>query len=175
MEIKRVYSHYKIFGGFGLLLVLTGAVGFGLFKLLTSSKISIDKVDLLHDQNAFLTYSFVFALFVLFLVLFTTQNRFIIADREKIVLVNPLIPFLRKTYEWADFDYYVTVDEYSQYSTHEAVWLVKNGRLKVRFSSFYYSNYEDLLNQVGTTSISGKYFGPFDQLFILLGLKKIAD
>ena len=111
----------------------------------------------------------------MFLTLFSTQNRFIIADNDGITFINPLLPFLRSTYRWTDFDYYLTVDEGSQHSTHEAIWLIKNKRLKARFSSFYYSNYDDLIDQVRTKNKGDKYFNPFDQLFILTGLKGVKE
>ena len=173
--MKRVISSYKIFGGFGLLILLNGIIGLGTYKLLTSSKISIDKVDLLNDSDAQLAYGIILGLQFLFLLLFATQNRFIIADREGITLINPLIPFLRSTYKWTDFDYYVTVEESSQHATHEAIWLIKDKKLKARFSSFYYSNYDDLIDQVRTTSKGDRDFNPFDQLFILMGLKRVKD
>ena len=44
-----VHSKYKIFGGFGLIVGLNLLIGFGTYKLLTASKISVDKVDLLRE------------------------------------------------------------------------------------------------------------------------------
>ncbi|MEZ4973096.1 MAG: hypothetical protein R2820_07275 [Cyclobacteriaceae bacterium] len=169
--MRRVTSNYKIFGGFGLFILLNGLIGIGTFKLLTT----LDIVDLMTNANTQKVYAFVIGLQLFFLYLFSTQNRFIIADSDGITFVNPILPFLRSTYRWTDFDYYVMVDESSQHSTHEAVWLIKGKRLKARFSSFYYSNYDDLIDQVKTTSKGDKYFGPFDQLFILMGLKGVKD
>jgi hypothetical protein len=169
--MRRVTSSYRIFGGFGLFILLNGLIGIGTYKLLTK----VDMVDLMNNGNTQMVYVVVLGLQFLFLTLFSTQIRFIIADSDGITFVNPLLPFIRSTYRWTDFDYYVTVDESSQHSTHEAVWLVKNKRLKARFSSFYYSNYKDLIDQVKTTSKGEKYFNPIDQLFILMGLKGVKD
>ena len=167
--MRRVTSSYKVFGGFGLFILLNGLIGIGTFKLLTT----LDMADLMNNSDTQKVYAFVLGLQLFFLYLFSTQNRFIIADNDGITFINPLIPFLRSAYRWTDFDYYVTVDESSQHSTHEAVWLIKDKRLKARFSSFYYSNYDDLIDQVKTTSKGDKYFNPFDQLFILMGLKGV--
>jgi hypothetical protein len=169
--MRRVTSSYKFFGGFGLFILLNGLIGIGTFKLLTT----LDMVDLMNNSNTQKVYAFVIGLQLFFLYLFSTQNRFIIADSDGITFINPILPFLRSTYRWTDFDYYVTVDESSQHSTHEAVWLIKNKRLKARFSSFYYSNYDDLIDQVKTTSKGDKYFNPFAQLFILMGLMGVRD
>lgn len=169
--MRRVTSRYKFFGGFGLFIILNAVIGIGTFKLLTT----LDITELMNNSNTQKVYAFVLGLQLFFLYLFSTQNRFIIADNDGVTFVNPLIPFLRSTYRWTDFDYYITVDESSQHSTHEAVWLIKDKRLKARFSSFYYSNYDDLIDQVRTTSKGDKYFNPFDQLFILMGLKGVKD
>ena len=169
--MRRVTSSYKYFGGFGLLILLNGLIGIGTYKLLTT----VDMVDLLNNSNTQKVYAVVLGLQLLFLTLFSTQNRFIIADNDGITFINPLLPFLRSAYRWTDFDYYLTVDESSQHSTHEAIWLIKNKRLKARFSSFYYSNYDDLIDQVRTKNKGDKYFNPFDQLFILTGLKGVKE
>lgn len=169
--MRRVTSSYKIFGGFGLFILLNGLIGLGTFKLLTT----FDLDDVMNNGNAQKAYAIVLGLQLFFLYFFSTQNRFIIADSDGITFINPILPFLRSTYRWTDFDYYITVDESSQHSTHEAVWLIKDKRLKARFSSFYYSNYNDLINQVKTTSRGNRYFNPFDQLFILMGLKGVRD
>lgn len=169
--MRRVTSSYKILGGFGLFILLNGLIGIGTFKLLTT----LDMTDLMTNTNTQKVYAAVLGMQFFFLYFFSKQNRFIIADSHGITFINPLIPFLRSTYRWTDFDYYVTVDESSQHSTHEAVWLIKDARLKARFSSFYYSNYVDLIDQVRTTSKGSKYFNPFDQLFILLGLKGVKE
>jgi len=95
--MNRVTSRYKIFGGFGLLILLNAVIGLGTYKLLTSSKISIDKVDLWHDANAQYAYAIIIGLQFLLLLLFATQNRFISADTRGITFINPLLPFLRKT------------------------------------------------------------------------------
>ncbi|CAN5353533.1 hypothetical protein BH09BAC3_BH09BAC3_09150 [soil metagenome] len=95
--MKGVYSFYKLFGGFGLLLCLNGLIGFATYKLLMFSRISIDRVDLWNDSGAQFAYGIIIGLQLLFLLLFSTQNRFIIADTVGITFFNPLLPFLRKT------------------------------------------------------------------------------
>jgi hypothetical protein len=170
-----VNSKYKFFGGFGLLIGLNGLIAFVIFMLLTKSKISVDKVDLLNDKPARIVYLILFVVFLLFLLLLITQCKRIIADKDGITFVNPLFPFLRTTNSWTDFDYYIIVDEDSKYSKHEAIWLIKNGKLKRRISSFYYSNYFDLLGQVTVKGKGKKYLDPFTQLFAMLRLKKIHE
>ncbi|TKK64870.1 hypothetical protein FC093_21700 [Ilyomonas limi] len=171
----HVHSKYKIFGGFGLILGLNLLIGFGVYKLLTASKISVDKVDLVNDNGARIAYVILFGVLFLFLILLMTQCKRIIADKDGITFINPLLPFLRKRSNWTDFDYFITVDEDSKYSKHEAIWFIKNEKINKRISSFYYSNYFDLLSQVKSKGKGKQYFDPFSQLFALLRLKKIRE
>jgi hypothetical protein len=156
--MTKVYSKYKILGGFGLLLGLNILIGFGTFKLLTSSKISYDKVDLINDDKALFAYSVIIGLNLLFLILLATQSKFVIADNNGITFINPIIPILRKTKQWTDFDYFILVEEASRYDTHEAVWLIKDERIKGRFSSFYYTNYTDLKKQIKIKGHGRKHY-----------------
>lgn len=173
--MTKIYSQYKIFGGFGLLVGLNLLIGFATFKLLTTSKISYDKVDLFNDNNALFAYTVIVGLNLLFLLLLATQSKFLIADTNGITFINPIIPFLRNSKQWTDFDYYILVDEDSRYDTHEAVWLIKDEKIKGRFSSFYYTNYTDLKNQIRTKGLGKKHYGPFGQLVALLGLKRLKN
>ena len=85
------------------------------------------------------------------------------------------MPFLRRFKQWTDFDYYILVDETSSYNTHEAVWLIKDEKIKERFSSFYYRNYTDMKKQIKTKGHGKKHFGQFEQFFAILGVKKIKN
>ena len=170
-DLKRVTSSYKILGGFGLLILLNGLIGVVTCVLMSK----IDVVELMNSTPAQVACVFVLGLQLLFLALFATQSRFIIADEDGITFINPLLPFLRSKYRWTHFDYYVTVEEYSEYATYKAVWFVKDDRLKARISSFYYSNYLDLIEQVKTESKGGRSYSPFAQLFILLRLKGVGE
>ncbi|WP_417603540.1 hypothetical protein [Owenweeksia hongkongensis] len=173
--MNKTYARYKIFGGFGLLVGLNILIGLGTFKLLTASKVSYDTVDLINDSNAQFAYSLLIGLNLLFLLLFMTQSKFIITDSSGITFINPLVPLIRSKKYWTDFDYFILVDEDSKYSTHEAVWFIKDEKIKGRFSSFYYSNYQDLKQQIKIKGKGKRNFGPFGQLFGLLGIKKIKN
>jgi hypothetical protein len=172
-NMDKVYAKYKIFSALGIIIVINLMIGFGLYKLLFDSKFSVDSVDLLNDVVARIMYIIVIGFQTLFLILFMTQCRYIIRDQDKITIINPLIPFLRKNINWTEFDYFVLVDEYTRYSTKEAVWIISNEKIKVRFSSAYYSNYKDLKEQIKSVNKGKLQLNQFEQLFALLGLKKI--
>lgn len=169
--METVESKYKVFGGFSLLIALNVTFCLISYKLLFDSNISIATVDFISNRNAILPYLFVFGFQTMLLVLFTTQNRYIIADKTKVTFINPMLPFMRHTCNWTDYDYYVTIHEQSRGSNHEAVWLIKNNKIKDRFSSFYYSNYESLKNEVQVKYRGEHEAGPIKQLTSLMGMK----
>ena len=169
----RVKSKYKFLGGFGLLVALNLIILFGILLLATSSKISLDKISLLNDKSALIAYAMLLVILLLFILLLVTQCERIIIEENGITFINPLFPFIRRTKQWNHFDYYITVDEDSRYSTYEAIWLVKNSKINERISSFYYMNYSDILSQVKVQGKGKKYFNPIIQLLSLLRLKRI--
>jgi len=171
--MDKIYSKYKIFGAFGILIAINLVIGFGLYRFLFYSKFSIDTVDLINNGIARLMYCIVIGFQLLFLILLATQCRYFIIDNDKITIINPLIPIIRKTIKWDDFDFFITVDEYTRYGTQEAVWIIKNEKIKVRFSSAYYTNYVDLKSHLKTMDKGKGKYGQFGQLFALLGLKRI--
>ena len=169
-ELKRVTSRYKLFGGFGLLIILNGMIGVPTYLVLTR----INYAELMSDSSTQIAFAFMFGLQLLFLTLFATQNRYIIVDVDGIAFINPLLPFLRSKYRWTYFDFYVTVEESSEYTTHSAIWLVKDDKLKARISSFYYSNFAELVQQVRAESKGERSYSPFAQLFIAMRLMKVG-
>ncbi len=171
----KVRSKYKFFGGFGLLLVMNLFIGILLCYILVISKISIDKVDLINNSDARFSYIALLGAQLLLLLFFLGENKYIIADADGITFINPLFPFLIKTKTWDSYDYFITVDEKSKYSTHEAVWLIKDEKISNRFSSFCYSNYDEIKEQIKTNGKGKQYYNSFGQLFALLRIKKIKN
>jgi hypothetical protein len=168
--MRRITSSYKIFGGFGLFIILNGLIAIGTVKVVTDA---IANSQFWNDSNAQNILLSVVGMQVSMLWWFSTQNRFIYVENDAITFVNPVLPFIVKTKKWADFDYFISVDEQSNHTSHEAVWLVKDGKLAARFSSFYYANYDELKQGIMTKNRGKRDFNPFSQLFVLLGLKKI--
>jgi hypothetical protein len=173
--MKRVKSSYKVFGDFGILLLLNGIVGVQTYRLLTSPEIGIAVVDLWNDTGAQIDYAIVLGLQLLFLFPFITNSRFIIADNNGITFINPLLPFLRRTTKWTDFDCYMIVQPSTEYPTDESIWLIRDGKLAARFSSAYYSNYNDLKNQILTRKKTLRDLRSIEHLLILFGLRRIED
>lgn len=124
--MRDVSSRHKLFGGFGLMLVLNACTSLVVYMLLFNSTVRIEQVNLMNDPKAQFAYPIVIGMWLLFLLLLITQSPFIIANREKVTFIKPVLPFLRRTYSWGEFDYYILMEEHSRHDTHEAVWFVKN-------------------------------------------------
>ncbi len=163
---KELRSKFKFFGGFGLLIFLNICLGLFTYSLI---------VDLIKNYNSVdvILYTVFFALQIITLTLFFTQNKVILIAESSITFVNPILPFLRKTYEWKDFDYFDTIQEFSHDRTYEAVWLVKGNKCKRRFSSFYYTNYNALKSKIRLKKGKTRLSGPLHQFLILSGLKRL--
>ena len=170
--MKQIYSHYKIFGGFGLLLAFNIFFAFLVYKgLIVGREIRLfDTATWLHNSNNKLVL-FLLGIQLFWLLLFVTQCKFIIVNNHTITFVNPLLPFIRFRKKGTSYDYYLTIEEYSRGGTHEAVWLIKNGKVKSRISSFYYSNYQDLKDSLCLRDSGTLNANAFSQLFYLLGMR----
>jgi hypothetical protein len=168
--MKEVRSSYKIFGGFGLLLVLNTLFIFVFVKAGLHKGV--------HFSDGRSTYGIRPEIFLfcagaelMALILFATQCRYVIADTDGITFINPILPFLKRRKTWADFTIYGTVMEYSQNGSYEAVWLLKDDKLVARFSSFYYSNYEELKGAIQTPYKGELKLSRFKHLSYMLGCR----
>jgi hypothetical protein len=164
--MKLINSRYT-FWGVGLLVGLNIGWGFITFIVFTHKKIFA--AETWGSIGTIAALLFILAMQVLFLILLATQSPRVIIDDKNIKFLSPLLPFWVSNYKWSDFDFYYTVEEQSRGGTYEAIWLVKNGKLKRRISSFYYSNYELLKEDIALPYQGRLSINPFKQLYCLLG------
>jgi len=102
-----------------------------------------------HLQNGTLNEGSVALFIFLFLIIITSftlrflmvDARHIKANREYILFINPILPFIRKKVYWSDYDYFYYVKENSPNKEYKTIWLVKDGKVKDRISGYYYANY----------------------------------
>lgn len=164
--MKLIKSRYT-FWGVGLLVGLNIAWGFITYTVFTH--MDIFAAETWANMGSAATFAFIIAMQVLFLILLATQSPRVLINDKDIKFQNPVLPFLRKSYDWFDFDFYYTVEEQSRGATYEAIWLVRNGKLKRRISSFYYSNYELIKENIALPYHGRLRINPFKQLYCLLG------
>jgi hypothetical protein len=147
---KKIYSSYKIFGGFGVLILINFMIGVITYVLASKMGLGIFKLSTWIEDENILVPIFIFSFQLLLLRLFINENRFIIIDNNQLVLYNPLFPILKKVIRLDNLDYCMTINEYSEYDSYEAIYFVKNDNIIGRLSSFYYSNYSTLKHEIQT-------------------------
>ena len=135
MNIK---SQYKVFGPFGLLVFLNLIWGFLTYTILFAV-LERDKGWVLANWGWLEIWILMGQAF--FLGMLFTQAPVIRMSKAGIEFSYPIFFFIKKYYSWAEFDEACIVSEYSRQRTFEAVWLLKNGKLRKRISSAYYKNY----------------------------------
>jgi len=171
-EITRtVKSKYKIWGGLTLLIFLNV-----LFLPFSWMAIYLTCKNLFTSnyewQGIDIGIPFLIILLqLIFLVLLTTECKYMKVETDKITFINPIFPFLRKTIFFNEYDCKQIVEEYSSGGCYEALWLIKNRKLKVRISSFYYSNYSEIKNSIRIKDKGMLIINPFKQLGCLFGMK----
>ncbi|MCC8132945.1 MAG: hypothetical protein LIP04_04690 [Tannerellaceae bacterium] len=167
-----VRSHYRIISVLLALLVI------GILSILGYFLICMLLLDpeALQGEPVYVTVGLWIWLVLVFLVLRIVLKdiRHIRIDQGKIVFIHPLLPFLRKSYRWKSLDYFLVVSEMSvRGGSRDAIWLIKNRRLKARIPGFYFANYYDLQNAIGVPSQGEAYINPFKQLLCAWGICKV--
>ena len=166
-----VTSKYKLFGGLLLFVALNLVWSTITWKVVENliEKLQINKYDW---QLTDIYISSAVILFQLFLLIMMMKEcRFIKVYKDKIVFINPFCPFLRKVRPFAYYDHKLLVREYSRGGYYEAVWLVKNNRLRDRISSFYYSNYGEIKKSIVIPNQRRLKINEFQQIAALFGMK----
>jgi len=170
LNFMTTKSKYKILGGFGLLIALNGIAGILTWLVFIKLKTNPFFIENWQDKPTRISMLFVLGLQGVFLLLLMTQCKYLIVYTDKLRFINPLLPFIRKTRDWSDYDYFQTVQEYSRGGYHEAIWLIKNNKLKDRISSFYYTNFTELKAEIKTKNLGELEINQFKQLLCLFGL-----
>jgi glucan phosphoethanolaminetransferase (alkaline phosphatase superfamily) len=122
-----------------------------------------------NDRSLLIILLIVGSIQILLLRLLMTQFRYIVINKETIKFANPFLPFISSTYTWSDFDYFQTVEEHSKYNTHQAIWLIKDDKIKRRVSSYYYTNYGAIISSIKTPYKGKLKMNPIRQVYCLLG------
>ena len=158
----KISSKYKILGGFGIALLLNFLSALLIWQALIENKVN-------GCTNVGMAILIILEIGALAFLI--TQCKYIVIENETIIFINPLLPFLRQTKNWSEYDYYQTVQEDSRGGTYEAIWLIKDNVIKNRISSFYYRNYSDLKREIKADYKGGLQLNNFQQIGCLLGMK----
>lgn len=168
----KLKSKYKISGGFGLLILLNLGSASIVYVIVQKLIENSHKFNIWNENGTMYLIIFCLIFEGTFFALFVTQGKYIVIENESIRFVNPLFPFIKRTEKWSNYDYYYTVLESSRSGSYEAIWLIRNGKLKDRISSFYYTNYLHLKSEIKQEYKGELTLTQFEQVGCLLGLKR---
>ena len=110
-----------------------------------------------------------------FLYFFFSHLKEIRIVHDSISFSNPLISAICTSVLWKEYDSCYTIQEYTDYKNYEAIWLIKDNRIKNRISSFYYNNYTELKSAL-KIEINGEIkMSPLNQSLCILMKKKVKN
>ena len=168
--MNEIRSKYKFFGGVGLLILinlLVTSITIIVFIKLRGNYISHKALD----KGAFIAILPFIILQALALMLFMTQCKIIVLTKGHITFINPIFQFNRRIIPFHEYDYFVTIEEYTEVKNWEAIWLIKDRKIKDRISSFYYKNYSNLKDQITIENKGQIYQSPLRQTLSIFGMK----
>lgn len=117
-------------------------------------------------------YIIVFYMECILIKLLMFDCRRIIIQSDCIILINPMLPFLKKRIYWYELDEMKMAVELGMHGKRfAAIWLLKNRKLKCRISSFYYSNFSELKVNIPVHSTERIRVGAFETLLCSMGKK----
>lgn len=165
-------SKYSIIGGVLLLLFLNISLA------VVGAKLFLDELEEIGNFETALAEFFTawpsllfLALWAFTFTLLNTECKHWKMDSKGLTSSPFLFPFLTRHYTWKDFDFYMIAEEYTRKESHEAIWLIKDRKLKVRISSFYYSNYEELKSALHLDDKGLLVQAPLLQFLCLFGVR----
>lgn len=91
--------------------------------------------------------------------------------QNHIIFQNYLMPSKINDRHLNEYDYYQIVSEETENGFFESVWLIKDGRVKDRFSSYQYSNYAQLKSGLDLEYKGSLNLSPLKQFRCILGSK----
>ena len=88
--------------------------------------------------------------------------------------VNYFFPIFNHNLQLKDFDYYILVDEMTRSVPVEAIWFIKDKKVKFIIPGQLYSNYYEIRNEISKYSIENKgkiKLNPFQEVKARLGFR----
>jgi len=166
----KIRSKYKLIGGLPLLIGLNLLL-FNLTYMVVSIFIKKAVADVPMEPIGYGFILFFVGLQSLLLIMLMKDCRYIVIYNDYMVFINPIFPFIRKRIYWHDIDQMKLVKEYSRTGMYDAMWLIKNEKLKYRISSFYYSNFGEMKAAMKFERGGRLRLNPIQQLLCLFGKK----
>lgn len=88
--------------------------------------------------------------------------------------VNYLFPVFNQKFQLKSFDYYILVDEMTRNIPVEAIWFIKDKKVKLTIPGQLYSNYYEMKKEISKYKIENKgkiKLNPFQEIKARLGFR----
>ena len=88
--------------------------------------------------------------------------------------VNYLFPIFNQNFQLENFDYYILVDEMTKNVPLEAIWFIKDNKVKLIIPGQLYSNYYEIRQEISKCKIENRgkvKLNPFQEIKARLGFK----
>ena len=182
--MKDINSKYRLEAILGMVLVTIISIG----MIVWSIQAFYEKYSSGKSHIIFPFFVLVTLLMTLLILVITNTKSVKITDHY-IKFRYAFLPFITTKIQRKDIDGYTTVMEKRNtvisasgapvpvsFSDKEAIWIFTNGKLKLRLSSIFYKNYDDLKNGLNNLDrIKVKADNSFVQLLYMTGLRKIKN
>ena len=164
-----IRSKYRFFGV--AMIIIMNLVSALYFIFIFYTILDKGLINVWHDNYGKLAFFLAPLLEFFCLMLLFTQFKRIEIAHDSISFTSSLIPGMRTTTSWTDYDSCYSVQEYTDYRNYEAIWLIKGRRIKNRISSFYYSNYSELRDAIKMDIKGPLQMSPLQQTLCMMGRK----
>ncbi len=182
--MEKIKSKYKL----TTILGITALIAISLVMISLSVTAFYDKY-LSGKENIIFPFVILTSLFLIILLTSFLTLKEIAISNESIKYRYSLFPLLTTKIDKKDIDGYVIVLEkrnsivgsadfpvFANFSAKEAIWIIKNGKLKLRLSSLYYKNFATLKDDITTLKeLDVKIESSFDQFLYRIRMNKISN
>lgn len=141
--MASVVSKFKIFP-----FIITGALNIPCIYLIWGW-LSIANIKLLSGDDWINGEVIVLAVLCTLICIipfyFLLQLKIISVNKDRIIFRTLIFPFIKREMLFSEYDYLYTNIEHTKSGYYDAIWLIKNKKLRDRISSFYYANYDEII------------------------------
>ena len=162
----------EIFGGLGIIIIITLVWSILTYNIFFNSEIEPFELETWTKGIDWAFLIFTAIIEMIFLRILIKDNRVIIIKEDKVIFKSWVLPIFSKMRKKTFYDGYILVSETNRYgNVYQAMYLIRNGRITDRISSFYYKNFDSIVNSLDIKFLGRRKISFIKQLLVGLGVK----
>lgn len=166
---KNTVSMPKIFKGLIVTIIINIIWGLLTYNLFFNSKIKPFELTTWTKGIDWAFLILVGVLELIFLKLLIKDNRIIVIKNDEIIFKSWVIPIYYKIRKKTFYDGYILVGEKDKYgNVYQAMYLIGKGKIIDKISSFYYQNFDDIVDAFDLKFLGRPKVGFIKQLLVNL-------